>query len=89
MIGVGSSLSQITLSSSTTLNGLINQSEKFRKLHENPNHIPRLRNILILVDPLPLGVSIMFLKLECNGELKEGNRIIRVEFSRFVACVLI
>jgi hypothetical protein len=89
MIGVGSSLAQITLSSFTTLNGFISQSEKFRKLHENPNHIPRFRNILILVDPLPLGGSIMFLKLECNGELKEGNTIIRVEFSRFVACVLI
>jgi hypothetical protein len=30
----------------------------------------------------------MFSKLECSGELKEGDNIIRVEFSRFVDCVL-
>jgi len=43
----------------------------------------------ICVNPLPLKGSTMFSKLECSGELKEGDRIIRVEFSRFVACVLI
>ncbi len=34
------------------------------------------------------GGSVKFFKLECNGELKEGDRIIKVQFSRFVACVL-
>jgi len=71
-----------------SLDGLISENEKFRKLHENLNHISRLGNILIHVNPLPLKGSTMFSKLECSGELKEGNKIIRVEFSRFVACVL-
>jgi len=53
-----------------------------------PNHISRLGNILIPINPLPLGGSIKFFKLECSGELKEGDRIIRVEFSRSAACVL-
>jgi len=70
------------------MDGPINQSEKFKKLHENPNHIPRLRGILILVDPLPLRNSIKFIKPKCNGELQEGDRIFRVEFLGFVACVL-
>jgi len=38
-----------------SLNGPISWSEKFRKLHENLNHIPRLGDILIRVDTLPLG----------------------------------
>jgi hypothetical protein len=37
MIGVGSSSAQIVLGSSTFLDGPINQNEKFKKLHENPN----------------------------------------------------
>jgi hypothetical protein len=34
------------------------------------------------------GGSIKFFKLECNDELKERNKIIKVEFSRFATCVL-
>jgi hypothetical protein len=62
------------------LDGPINQSEKFKKLHENPNHIPRLRDILIPVDPLPLGSSVKFVKPKCNGELQEGDKIFKVDF---------
>jgi hypothetical protein len=62
------------------LDGPINQSEKFKKLHENPNHIPRLRDILIPVDPLPLGSSVKFFKPKCNGELQEGDKIFKVDF---------
>jgi hypothetical protein len=43
---------------------------------------------LILVDPLPLGSSVKFVKRKCNGELQEGDKIFRVEFLGFVACVL-
>lgn len=37
---------------------------------------------MIHVDPLPLGGTAKFFKPEYNGELKEGDIIIRVEFSR-------
>jgi hypothetical protein len=88
MIKVGSSSTQVAPSFFTSLNGLINQSEKFGKLHENLNNIPRLGDIWILINPLPLGTSIKFFKLECNNEFKEGNIIIKVELSRFVVCIL-
>ncbi len=88
MIRVGCSSTQVALGSSMSLDGPINQSENFKKLHENPNHIPKLRDILIHVDPLPLGRSTKFFKLEYNGELKEGDIIIKVEFFRPTTCVL-
>ncbi len=43
---------------------------------------------MIHVDPLPLGGFAKLFKPECNGELQEGDRIIKVEFLGFVACVL-
>jgi hypothetical protein len=52
-----------------------------------PNHIPRLGNILIPIDPLPLGGSTKFFKLECNGEFK-GDKVIKVKNLRFATCVL-
>jgi hypothetical protein len=55
MIGIGSSFTRIAPSSSMSLNGFISWSGKFRKLHENLNHIPGLGDILILVDAVPLG----------------------------------
>jgi hypothetical protein len=55
MIGVGSSLARVAPNYSMSLSGPISWSEKFKKLHENPNHIPRLIDILIPVDALPLG----------------------------------
>ncbi len=42
------------------------------------NHIPRLRDILIHVDPLPLGGYVKFFKPKCNGEIQKGNKIIKV-----------
>jgi hypothetical protein len=71
-----------------SLNGPISWSEKLKKLHENPNHIPRLGDILIPINPLPPRGFTKFFKLECNGELKEGDRIIRVEFLGSTTCVL-
>jgi hypothetical protein len=50
------------------------------KISKNLNHILRLRDILIHVDPLPLACSTKFFKLEYSGELKEGDIIIKVEF---------
>jgi hypothetical protein len=55
MIGVGFSSAQIAPSYFMSLSGPISWNEKFKKLHENPNHIPRLGDILIHVDALPLG----------------------------------
>jgi hypothetical protein len=55
MIGIGSSFTRIAPSFSMSLNGFISWSGKFRKLHENLNHIPGLGDILILVDAVPLG----------------------------------
>jgi hypothetical protein len=55
MIGVGSSSTRVVPSSFMFLNGPISWSEKFRELHENLIHIPRLGDILIHVDALPLG----------------------------------
>jgi hypothetical protein len=52
-----------------------------------PNHIPRLGNILIPIDPLPLGGSTKFFKLECSGEFK-GDKVIKVKNLRFATCVL-
>jgi hypothetical protein len=69
MIKVGSSLAWIAPGFFTSLDGLISRSEKFKKLHENPNCIPKLRDILIHVDPLPLGGYDKFFKPKCNGEL--------------------
>ncbi len=50
------------------------------KISKNLNHILRLRDILIHVDPLPLVGSTKFFKFEYSGELKEGDIIIKVEF---------
>jgi hypothetical protein len=55
MIGAGSSSTRVVPSSFMFLNGLISWSEKFRELHESLIHIPRLGDILIHVDALPLG----------------------------------
>jgi hypothetical protein len=71
-----------------SMDGPISRSEKFKKLHENPNHIPRLWDILIHVDPLPPGGSTKFFKLECSDELKELDKIIKVEFSGSTICLL-
>ncbi len=70
------------------MDGPISRSEKFKKLHENPNHIPRLGDILIHVDPLPQGGSTKFFKPKWNGELKELDKIIKVEFLGFTPCLL-
>jgi hypothetical protein len=71
-----------------SLDGPISRSEKFKKLHENRNHIPRLEDILIPINPLPPWGSTKFFKVECSGELKEGDKIIRVEFLGSTTCVL-
>lgn len=81
IIGVGCSSTRVALGFSMSLDYPINQIE-------NPNHIPRLWDILIHVDPLPLGDSIKFFKLEYSGEFKEGDIIIRVEFLGSTICVL-
>jgi hypothetical protein len=88
MTRVGSSSTQVTPSFFTSLDGLINQSEFFWNLHENLDNIPRLGDIWILIDPLPLGSSAKFFKPECNNEFKEGDIIVKVKLSRFVVCVL-
>jgi hypothetical protein len=43
---------------------------------------------LIHVDPLPLGDFAKFFKPEYNGEFKEGDIIIWVEYLGSIACVL-
>jgi hypothetical protein len=58
------------------------------KISKNLNHILRLRDILIHVDPLPLVGSTKFFKFEYSGELKEGDIIIKVEFLGSTAYVL-
>ncbi len=88
MIKVGSSSTQVIPSFSTSLDGLINQSEKLWKLHKNLNNIPRLKDIWIPKDPLPLESSNKFFNFECNSELKEGDIIVTIELSRFVICTL-
>ncbi len=88
MIKVGSSSTQVTPSFSTSLTSLTNQSEKFGKLHENLNNIPRLGDNWILINPLPLGSFVKFFKLVCINEFKEGNIINKIELSRFFVCIL-
>jgi hypothetical protein len=78
MIRVGSSSTQVAPSSSTSLDGLINQNEKFQKLHENFNNIPKLGDLWILIDPLPLGSYAKFFKPECINEFKDEDIIVKV-----------
>jgi hypothetical protein len=70
------------------LNGLIIRNERSRKIHENPNGIPRLGNIWLHVDPPLLGGCAKFFKLEHSSEFREGDRIIRVELFGITTCVL-
>jgi hypothetical protein len=88
MIGARCSSTQVAPNFSTFLDGLINQSEKFQKLHDNLNNIHRLGNIWIPIDPLPLGSSTKFFKPKCNSEFKEGDIIIKLKLSRFAVCTL-
>jgi len=71
MTRVGSLSTHIVPSFPTSLDGLINQSEKVWNLHENVNNIPRLRDIWIFIDPLPLGSY-----LECQlTDVMDSNDI--------------
>jgi hypothetical protein len=63
------------------LDGPIIRNEKFHKSHKNPNSITRLGDISFLVDPpLPRGCA-KFFKFEHSNEFKEGDKLVRLEFS--------
>jgi hypothetical protein len=56
---------------------MIIRNERSHKLYENPNNIPRLKNIWLLVDPPLLGGCAKFFKLDYSGEFKEGNKSLK------------
>lgn len=68
------------------LDGLIIRNERVRRLYENPNIIPRLRDIWFHVEPPLSEGCAKFFKLEYSSEYREGNKIIKVEF--FWSCCL-
>jgi hypothetical protein len=79
---------KVTLYSFIHLDGHIIRNKILCKLYENPNNIPRLGDIWLPVDPPLLGGCVKFLKLEHSSEVKEGDKVIKVEFSRFTSHVL-
>jgi len=80
---VGSSSTQTTIGSFTCFDGLIIRNEKSHKSHENLNNITRLRDIWFPVDPPLLRGCGKFFKPEHNNEFREGNKLVRLEFSRY------
>ncbi len=84
----GSSSTPTTPSSSMYLNGLIIGNERSHKIHENPNNIPRLGDIWLLINPPLFGGCAKFFQPKHSNDFKEGNRIIRVELSKVIACVI-
>jgi hypothetical protein len=70
------------------LDGLIIRDEKSHGFHENPDSIPKLGNIWFPVDLPLLGGCAKFFKFEHNNEFKEGDRLIRLEFSRTTIVLL-
>jgi hypothetical protein len=52
------------------------------QIHENPNNIPRLKNIWLPANPPLLGGCAKFFKLEHSNEFREEDRINKVELSR-------
>jgi hypothetical protein len=86
MTRVRSSSTPITPGSFMYLDGLIIINERFHKIHENLNNIPRLRDIWLPIDPPLLRGCAKFFKLEDYNEFREGDRIVKMEFSRVVAC---
>ncbi len=72
MIGVGSSSTLATLSSSTYLDGLLIKNDRCCKIHEKPNNISRLGDIQLLVYPPLLGGCVKFFQLEHSSEFRKG-----------------
>jgi hypothetical protein len=60
--------------------GHILHFERQRSQFEKFDSIPRLGDVWLLVELLLLGGVAKFFKLEHKDKLKEGDRIIRVEF---------
>ncbi len=77
----GSSSTQTTIGSFTCLDGLIIRNEKSHKFHENLNSITRLRDIWFHVNPPLLRGCAKFFKPEHNNEFREGDKLVRLEFS--------
>jgi hypothetical protein len=73
---------------STHLYGHISQNEKQCILYEHPNVVPKIRDIWLFINPLLLGGFATKFKPTYSNEFKEGDRVIKVELSKFVACVL-
>jgi hypothetical protein len=70
------------LGSFTHLDGLMLQNEHHHQLYENPNKIPRLGDLLIHTKFILLKGFVEFFKPEHSNNLQEGDRIVRLKFSR-------
>jgi hypothetical protein len=88
MIGVGFSLIQEILGSSTPSNGLIMLFEKQHLLHENLEVVPRLGDIWLLVKLFVFEGFVKFFKPKHKRKLQEGDCIVKLELIRCETCVL-
>jgi hypothetical protein len=88
MTKVGSLSTYKVQGSSTHIYGHISQNENRCILYEHPNVEPKIRNIWLPINPLLLGGFVKLFKPKYNNEFKEGDKVIRVELSKFDACVL-